>query len=373
MPSTCFALRCSLVATFAIGWACGASVHLRASASVTATLARSEAQGYSYGGACQFVAHRPDDSEAVLSAGEPHLLLKRGEVAVVEDKPMRYLVSLAEDGTCNEQAEQLCRSSSGSNTANATASSCEDAPCTPEGNGDTLLSYLRSMAGGALASRPPPSRSAVIGLGSGALASWLGQAFPDGSVDAVDLSADVISAARCFGLHPSAQLQIIESEGRHFLSNAQAFAYDAIFLDAFDAGGSLPGCLATAEFFQMIAQKLSPDQGVLAVNLGARDDPGPVLAAIQKAFMHVAVGRAPLLTNHLVLASQTELTVPSGEAGATEVLSPGSVAANLTRWARQGSYQKSVAQTGGLPEMIRTDAIEGCAGTTSTDGTQAGQ
>jgi len=358
------ALQCSLLAALATSRVAGASVHLRATAA-QATVARS-ANKYVTGSACQFVAHRPDDSEVVLSAGGPQVLFQKGEVVVVENKPMRYLVSLAEDGTCNEQAEQLCVTPV---SGNATAATCDNSPCVPEGNGDKLLSYLRSMAGGALALRPPPGRSAIVGLGSGALAAWLTSAFPDGVVDAVDLSPGVIEAARCFGLRESSQLHIIEDEGRHFLVGAAAFAYDAIFLDAFDPSGATPPCLATSEFFQMIAQKLSPDQGVLAVNLGlGRDDTGPVLAAIRKAFMHVAVGTAPHLTNHIVLASQTELTLPSGDSGPAELLAPGSVAANLTRWARQGNYQIDRSQTTGtnsLQEVPRTDAGEGCAAVTS--------
>lgn len=353
------ALRCSLAAAVVATLASAASVHLRASAT-TGVAGRSASKDYGAGSACQFVAHRPDNTEAVLAAGGPHVLFRQGSVAVVEDKPTRYLVSLADDGTCNEQAEQLCSFASTSNSS----TSCEETPCVPEGNGDTLLSYLRSMVGGALAFRPPPSRSAVIGLGSGALAFWLGRAFPDASVDAVDLSGDVIAAAKCFGLQSSEQVRIIEDEGRHFLVGAKAFTYDAIFLDAFDASGSLPGCLATSEFFELVAQKLTPDQGVLSVNLGAKDPPGPMLAAIQKAFMHVAVGRAPQLTNHLVLASQTEIAIQAGESGSAEILSPGTVAANLTRWARQGTYHlgKSEAiDAGGVAEVPRTDAGEGCS------------
>lgn len=331
-------LLCNIIAA--------ASAHLRAAA-------RNQRR-YALGGGCQFVAHRPDDSEAVLAAEGPQVLFRKGEVVVVEDKPMRYLVSLAEDGTCNEQAEQRCEVVSGNKTS---AGSCETALCKPEGNGDSLLSYLRSMAG-ALVARPPPARSLVLGLGSGALASWLGRAFPDGSVDAVDLNADVIAAAQCFGVQSSSQVNVVQSEGRAFLRDAGAFAYDAIFLDAFDAAGLLPPCLATSEFFALVAQKLAPDQGVLAVNLGARDDAGPVLAAIRKAFIHVAVGHAPLLTNHLVLASQTPLTLPSEDTGAAEVLAPDSVAANVTRWARQAGYKASQPSTQDAP---RTDAGEGCA------------
>lgn len=357
MPSADFVLRCGLFAALAFYEVAGASVHLRATGLKQNTATRSA--HYATGEACQFVAHRPDNSEEVLSADGPQVLFRKGDVAVVEKKPMRYLVSLAGDGSCNEQAEQLCTTSGSSN---ATAVTCENSQCVPDGNGDALLSYLRSMAGGALASRPPPGRSAVVGLGSGALAAWLSHAFPDGAVDAVDLSSDVIEAAKCFGLRESPQLRIIAGEGRQFLSNAGAFAYDAIFLDAFDAGGSLPRCLATAEFFQMITQKLSPDQGVLAVNLGARDDPAPTLAAIRKTFMHVAVGRAPLLTNHLVLASQTELKIPSGgDAGSAELLTPGSVAANLTRWARQGDYKVPIGDN--AQEVLKTDAGEGCTTT----------
>lgn len=360
MYSTTLVLQCGLLAAFIVDGVVGVSTFLRA----TATTKKYAAAG----GGCQFVAHRPDDSEAVISADGPQVLFRRGEVMVVESKPMRYLVSRAQDGTCNEQAEQLCSTSSGSNdntnNASSSAGSCEGVPCVPAGNGDALLSYLRSMVGGALTSRPAPSRSVVIGLGSGALAAFVAQAFPEGNVDAVDLDADVLAAAPCFGVRQSSQLQLVQSEGRAFLTSAGNFAYDAIFLDAFDASGALPPCLATLEFFQMVAQKLSPDQGVLALNLGFKDGQGAVLAAIKKVFMHVAVGSAPKETNTVVLASQTEIIVPGSDAGPAELLKPGSVNANLTRWARQAVFKMALAKTvadASFQDAPKSDAGEGCA------------
>lgn len=337
---------------------CVLSTHLRAGAKLnshTVALSKKDVDANS----CQFVAHQEGDTEATISISAQNTLFRKGSTVVVEKAPLRYLVSLADDGTCNEQAEQVCIAAA---SQNLSATTCDDSPCTATNNGELLLSYLRSMAGGAFTSRAPPSNSVVIGLGTGALALWIANAFPSSSVDAVDLSSDVIAAAHCFGLH-SSNLNIVEDDGRHFLQKSAPFTYDAIFLDAFDASGSMPPCLATVEFYEMLAQRLNPEQGVLSANLGAHDDPEPILSAMQKVFMHVAVGQAPHLTNHLVLASQTALVFPPLDRGPAEVISPGSVQANLTRWARDAQYHTSPKRTEGLGEtIVRTDASERCTG-----------
>lgn len=330
----------------------------------------------SAGSGCQFVAHRPGDKEEVLATDGPRLLYKKGSIAVVEDEPMRYLVSMTEDGRCYEQAEVTCKSAPTSEAAdNGTSVSgsadagvlggCDAAQCSRDVGGDALLSYLRSMAGGALAERPAPARAVVIGFGSGALASWLEGAFADVVVDTVDLSADVIGAAGCFGVSVSSRLNLVVEDGRRFLQDSET-VYDAIFLDAFDEQGRLPGCLATSEFFDLCVNRLSPDGGVLAMNLGLDDGISSVLEGVRHAFLNVATGSAPHETNTIVLASQTELGFGAGRNNRVD--SDGStdqkLSAQLMGWARTAKFKTSTKDVELIQEP-RTDAGESCGGPTS--------
>lgn len=331
---------------------------------------------WSAGSGCQFVAHRPGDKEAVLTTGGPRLLYKKGSVAVVEDEPMRYLVSMAEDGRCYEQAEVTCRKVSSTGDAdnstgiNASASTeafgdCNAAQCSRDVSGDALLSYLRSMAGGALAARSAPTRALVIGFGSGALASWLEASFADVVVDTVDLSADVIGAAGCFGVDASPRLNLVVEDGRRFLQDSETI-YDAIFLDAFDESGHLPGCLATAEFFDLCVNRLAPDHGVLAMNLGLDDGINSVLDGVRHAFLNVATGSAPHETNTIILASQTELGFGAGGAneGDGNGIADQKLSAQLMGWARTARFRTSTKDVGFIQDP-RTDASESCGGLVS--------
>lgn len=317
------------------------------------------------GGACQFVAHMLDDTTTEVEASGPSVLFRRGDIAVVDAQPSRYLVSFSEDGECFEQAERICRTSQPNadvhqqRSDNGTA--CSAAPCMGDSDERGLLSYLRSMAGGALSRRPPMERIASIGLGSGALAAWLDQKLPSTRVDAVDISTEVVAAAPCFGVQASSKFRLVVDDGRHFLA-ASPDLYDAVFVDAFLPSGFLPGCLATTEFFQMIQSKLSPDRGVLALNLGFQDDSEPVLASLRQAFAHVAVGGAPLLTNRIALASQMEIsnfgTASEGESSQSGTHDEDPTTAELLKWARAADFKASRDIGIGAP---RTDSGEKCA------------
>jgi spermidine synthase len=265
---------------------------------------------------------------------------------------MRYLVSFAGDGRCYEQAEVTCAQDGNTSSSESSSGACSGASlCHRTGGGDALLSYLKSMAGGALANGPPES-TAVLGFGSGALSAWLADTFPDVTVDSVDLNADVIAAAPCFGVNPSNRLSLIVQDGRSFLEGSSG-GYSAIFVDAFDGSGHMPGCMATSEFFALARDKLRSDGGVLAVNLGLEEDTSPIVAAIKKAFLNVAVGHAPHETNTIVIASQMDLVFDvSWEGG----INP-QVASQVRNWAQFSAFKPATEDTAAQP---RTDAGSMC-------------
>lgn len=325
--------------------------------------------------ACQFVAHRPGDKEELETTDGPQVLFRSGSTAVVDVPPLRYLVSLADDGHCYEQAERTCGNStslgsastantSDVNTSSSSASACSSAPpCLPDFAGSALLSYLRSMAAGALVGKDAaPNRVGVLGMGSGALAAWASHTFPEAQVDAVDLSSAVVEAASCFGLQPDAPgLHLEVADGRKFLADGAGATgeYDALFVDAFDAGGLLPSCLATVEFFALAAERLSPAGGVMAINLGWHDDLGMLIAAISRSFLHVAVGGAPHETNRVVLASQMDLRAVAGGPQP-----PASGPPELAQWAADAAFKTAPKQSDdGLAAFTqpRTDSGEGCS------------
>merc|ERR1719433_544379 len=61
---------------------------------------------------CSFLAHAPGSrhDETWITAGPGNILFQHSDVLVVaaEDRMRRYLVFRQDDGSCNEQAEQVC-------------------------------------------------------------------------------------------------------------------------------------------------------------------------------------------------------------------------------------------------------------------------
>lgn len=236
----------------------------------------------------------------------------------------RYLVFHLPDGSCHEQAEQVCmvstaerqRHSNGpslvSSSEDASRVTLDCASCVVPADAVPPLGYIRSMLGGALSSLAnagslsSTDRFLSVGLGSGALALWAGRNFPGVTVDAVDLSADVVAAAHCFGVGNST-ISLHVADGRKFLDRQPEGTYDAIFIDAFDDRRTIPKCLSTVEFFELVEKKLKPASGVLSLNVAGGSNVQDLLASVQATFMHVSLGSAEGETNVVILASQTEV------------------------------------------------------------------
>lgn len=297
-----------------------------------------------------------DSGESVVEANQKDVIWQRGEVMVVETVPkhaedstlgaaqQRYLVFHLSDGSCHEQAEQICLVSQqeGQGPTNGTSVAPNNegrcSSCVVPADAAPPLGYIRSMLGGALSSLAnsgclsSADRFLAVGLGSGALALWAARNFPGVTVEAVDLSSDVVSAAHCFGIQNDT-LALHVADGRQFLAQQPEGAYDVIFIDAFDDRRTIPQCLSTVEFFELVGRKLKPEGGVMSLNVAGGSKLQDVLASVQSTFMHISVGSAKGETNYVILASQTELN-PSARGSSDAAASSQALAS----WAKESEF-----------------------------------
>jgi spermidine synthase len=134
---------------------------------------------------------------------------------------------------------------------------------------DLELAYTRAMMG-FLLFRPAPEDVLMIGLGGGSLAKFIRKHRPATRITAIEISPQVVAAARSHFLLPADddRLEVRIDDGAAFVPR-QTDAADVILLDGFDAGNQVER-LATLEFYQACRRALKPG-GVLVVNLWGRD------------------------------------------------------------------------------------------------------
>lgn len=127
---------------------------------------------------------------------------------------------------------------------------------------DLQLPYARAMVSG-LALCPEPKRVLIVGLGGGAIPSFLHKHYPQTSIDAVDIDPVVVEVAKeFFGFREDATLKAYAQDGRQFIEE-RPNAYDVIFLDAFGSE-SIPYHLATREFLAGVRRAITAKGVVLA-------------------------------------------------------------------------------------------------------------
>jgi len=241
-------------------------------------------------------------------------------VLVVEDNSYRNMVFLHQGGQdghekepyCHEQAAVNCGFKSQDNSflqdANATGACAGHQHCIPDAV--PPLSYIRSMIGGAISLHTGElGRVASIGLGAGSIPLWFARSLPSVQVDAIDISADVISAAPCFGVESSPTLRLIEEDGAKYLREQNDGTYDIVFIDAFDDLDNIPEPLKSKEFFEMVGRKLTPG-GVLAMNVW-HQEVGSVAHTLKEAYPgqdRVRMGLSPGLGNRILLVGGEQLS-----------------------------------------------------------------
>jgi spermidine synthase len=151
-------------------------------------------------------------------------------------------------------------------------------------NPDRLeLHYTRAMMG-FLLFHPAPSRVLMIGLGGGSMARFLHQAHPKAKIIALDVSPEVVSAARRHFDFPEdgPRLSVVLEDGAAWVPRHPASA-DVILLDAFVDGDQVPELCC--ESFYAAARAALTEPGALVQNFMA-DDPRREdrIAAMEAAF-----------------------------------------------------------------------------------------
>lgn len=134
---------------------------------------------------------------------------------------------------------------------------------------DLELAYTRAMMGGLLFV-PEPQDVLMVGLGGGSLAKFIRKQRPATRITAVEISPQVVAAARNHFEVPDddGTFEVIVGDGVEYVFNHPGVA-NLILLDGFDAGNQVES-LATLAFYKACKRALKPG-GVLVVNLWGRD------------------------------------------------------------------------------------------------------
>lgn len=126
------------------------------------------------------------------------------------------------------------------------------------------VNYTRYMTA-ALAYVENATDIVEIGSGGGRTSAYLSQSNPDVMMTTVELDPEVLRLAdKYFGLKNSENLNIVEQDGRIFLTRNKD-TFDAIIVDAY-RGPFVPFHLLTQQFYQLTAKRLN-DGGVLVQNI----------------------------------------------------------------------------------------------------------
>jgi len=160
---------------------------------------------------------------------------------------------------------------------------------------------------------PRLSHVLMIGLGGGSTQRAYQRFYPEVSVETVEIDPEVAAVARrYFGFRETPTQRVHLADGRVFLRRTRR-TYDVLVLDAYVRsryGSAIPHHLATREFFQLAAERLSTN-GVLAYNVigtlqGWRADLlGAISKTLQTVFPQVGFFPARESDNVIVIASKS--------------------------------------------------------------------
>ncbi|MGQ9592210.1 MAG: spermidine synthase [Planctomycetota bacterium] len=171
------------------------------------------------------------------------------------------------------------------------------------GDEDNLeLPYSKVMMVG-LGLVPEPRRILVLGLGGGAIPSFLHKRFPRARIDCVDIDPVVVDVAkRYFGFKEDPYLRARVADGRKFVEESRR-VYDAIFLDAY-GDDSIPIHLATREFLTAARSTVHP-RGVILGNVWGRESNAlydSMVRTYQAVFEQLYLFGVPARSNVILLA-----------------------------------------------------------------------
>lgn len=177
-------------------------------------------------------------------------------------------------------------------------------------DGLPMLAYLR-YSPGALLLNPEIDSVLVLGMGGGAVGSYLRTALPQVEVDYVDIDPAIPDIARqylFFRDHPLDRVHV--GDARQFLVRS-ARTWDYIYSDTY-IGLSVPFHLTTVEFVDEVRRRLAAE-GVYGLNLAAGlDDPfsRAMLRTVSERFARTYAFTVRAAPNVLVLATDAPASLP---------------------------------------------------------------
>jgi spermidine synthase len=174
-----------------------------------------------------------------------------------------------------------------------------------------------------LAVAPPAPRILFIGLGGGAMPTYVRLVAPDARIDVVEIDPVIVDVAqRYFGFRPDTRMNVFTADGRAFLERAPPGSYDLIVLDAFSAD-EVPYALTTHEFLTTVRSRLAAG-GVAVSNLWSSAPAYPsMLATWTAVFDDIQLIRVPRRRQRILLAG-------SPKQGADGLATAARALANLT-------------------------------------------
>ncbi len=127
-----------------------------------------------------------------------------------------------------------------------------------------VVDYTRTMLG-ALALVPAPSHVAMVGLGGGSQAKFLHRHLRGATLEAVEISPEVIALRREFRIpDDDARFRVVQADAAEWLKTRPA-SIDLLLVDGYDTSG-IPAALSTQRFYNDCRACLRPG-GVAAFNL----------------------------------------------------------------------------------------------------------
>jgi spermidine synthase len=165
-----------------------------------------------------------------------------------------------------------------------------------------------------------PERIAILGNAAGTTARAYGHYFPETQVDGVEIDPELEEVGRRFfdmGSNPN--LTVFNEDARPWLRRSEG-GYDVIMVDAYRQP-YIPFYLATAEFFELVRDRLAPG-GVVIVNAGHPEDSDDLEKVLGRTLAEVfpTVLRDPIEpTNTLLVASEAPASAQRLEGEAREL------------------------------------------------------
>jgi spermidine synthase len=153
--------------------------------------------------------------------------------------------------------------------------------------------YHEFLVHPALFSHPDPKRVLIVGGGEGATLREVLRHPKIELVEMIEIDAKVLDFAKSHltewhqGAFDDPRVRLIVGDGRKYIENSHA-QYDAVIIDVSDPGSEGPAYLLyTKQFYQMVAERLTPD-GIIALQAGSSSVVyGEIMASIYQTLKRI--------------------------------------------------------------------------------------